>query len=88
VHHWADCRMKQPCKFSVHAEANAIAFAAKHGVATDGATLYTTMAPCLECAKLIVNAGIVRVVAASQYRDDSGTRLLHSLGVDVRAELL
>lgn len=82
------CNSRQPCKFSVHAEANAIAFAAKHGVSTDGATLYTTMAPCIECAKLIVNAGIVRVVAASQYRDDSGTRLLNQLGVEVHAELL
>lgn len=87
-HHWADCQSRQPCKYSVHAEANAIAFAAKHGVSTDGATLYTTMAPCIECAKLIVNAGIIRVVAASQYRDDSGTRLLNQLGVEVHAELL
>jgi dCMP deaminase len=87
-HHWVECASRQPCKFSVHAEANAIAFAAKNGVATEGATLYTTMAPCLECAKLIMNAGIVRVVAAEQYRDDSGTRLLLSLGVDVHAELL
>lgn len=87
-HHWTDCKTRQPCRLSVHAEANAIAFAAKNGVATDGATLYTTMAPCLECAKLIVNAGIIRVVAACQYRDDSGTRLLHSLGVNVHAELL
>lgn len=87
-HHWADCNSRQPCRFSVHAEANAIAFAAKNGVSTDGATLYTTMAPCLDCAKLIVNAGITRVVAAAQYRDDSGTRLLHQLGVQVHAELL
>lgn len=86
--HWADCAARQPCKLSVHAEANAIAFAAKNGVSTEGATLYTTMAPCMECAKLIVNAGIVRVVAAKQYRDDSGTRLLLSLGVAVHAELL
>lgn len=86
--HWKDCRSLKPCDLSVHAEANAIAFAAKYGVSTNGATLYTTMAPCVACAKLIVNAGIVRVVAASQYRDDSGTRLLNRLGVDVHAELL
>lgn len=88
AHHWSDCRSKQPCKLSVHAEANAIAFAAKHGVSTEGATLYTTMAPCLECAKLILNAGITRVVAAESYRDDSGTRLLLSLGVEIHAQLL
>lgn len=86
--HWAMCQSLQPCRFSVHAEANAIAFAAKHGVNTNGATIYTTMAPCLECAKLIVNAGIVRVVAAAQYRDDSGTRLLLQCGIQVHAELL
>jgi dCMP deaminase len=45
----------------VHAEANAIAWAARRGISTEGATLYTTMVPCIECAKLIIQAGIKQV---------------------------
>ena len=45
-----------PCEVTVHAEANAIAFAARHGVRTEGAELHTTHSPCLTCAKLIINA--------------------------------
>jgi dCMP deaminase len=71
------------CKVSVHAEANAIAFAAKHGVATGGAVLFTTMAPCLACAQLIINAGIMRVVYARPYRFDEGLQLLIEAGVMV-----
>src|SRR5687767_4618485 len=45
------------CTLAVHAEANAVAFAARHGIALDGATLYTTLSPCVPCAQLVVNAG-------------------------------
>lgn len=82
--HLSNCRTLVPCDEAIHAEANAVAFAAKHGVSTDGATLYTTMTPCLACAKLIANAGITRVVAASAYRDDSGVVLLEQLGIQVQ----
>lgn len=64
------------CKNAVHGEANAIAFAARSGVRLEGATLYTTYSPCLPCAQLIVNSGIVRVVCAQQYHDAEGMRLL------------
>lgn len=73
----------EPCTTAVHAEANAVAFAARYGIATDGATLYVTDSPCLECAKLLVNAGVVRVVYAEQYRSTAGLELLTECGVDV-----
>jgi dCMP deaminase len=65
-----------PCVDAVHAEVNAIAFAAKHGLATRGATLYTTHSPCNSCAQLIINAGLVRVVAQQLYRDRRGYDLI------------
>lgn len=69
------------CKAAVHAEANAIAFAAKHGLAIKGATLHTTLSPCYACAQLIVNGGIVRVVFSRPYRDPAGVELLVSARV-------
>src|SRR5690606_28969976 len=64
------------CQESVHAEANLVAFAAKHGIPLRGATVYTTCAPCIDCAKLLINAGIVRVVYGESYRDPRGLELL------------
>ena len=58
-------RFQRPAKylFAVHAEANVVAFAARNGIRTEGCTLYTTHYPCSACAKLIIQAGIVCVVA-------------------------
>lgn len=64
------------CTNAVHAEANAIAFAALHGVALAGATMYTTMTPCLPCAQLIINAGIDQVIYSFEYRKLDGIKLL------------
>lgn len=72
-----------PCTNAVHAEANAIAFAAKNGTAIDGATLYTTVTPCVPCAQLIINAGIARVVAHSPYRVMDGWNLLFDAGIEL-----
>lgn len=52
-----------------HAESNAVAQAARHGVAVKGSTLYVTTSPCAWCARTIINAGVVRVVAATRYMD-------------------
>lgn len=71
------------CTRTVHAEANAIGFASRHGTATDGATIYTTLAPCYDCAKLIINAGIKRVVYDESYRDSRGVGVLTQAGVTV-----
>lgn len=76
-----DCPAEKPCRVAVHAEANVIAFCAKHGLRTAGATLYTTLSPCYACAQLIINAGLVRVVFDRVYRDASGVELLMSAGV-------
>lgn len=70
-----------PCKRAVHAEANAIAFAAKYGIATDGATMVSTDSPCLECARLIINAGIKEVYYSREYRDTLPLKELQDAGV-------
>lgn len=64
------------CTGSVHAEMNAIAFCSKNGVSTKGATLYVSSSPCLSCAKMIINSGIVRVVYRDAFRDMSGVEFL------------
>jgi dCMP deaminase len=61
---------------ALHAEQNAIIQAALHGVSTEGATIYVTHQPCFTCAKMIVNAGIVRVVCASEYPDELARGIL------------
>ncbi|MEN9215402.1 MAG: dCMP deaminase family protein [Gloeomargarita sp. DG02_4_bins_56] len=56
---------------AIHAEANAIAQAARHGIATEGATIYVTLAPCLSCLKLIISAGIREVVYETAFHGDN-----------------
>jgi len=69
--------------YVLHAEANAITKVAKSGNSSEGATLYVTAAPCLECAKLIIQSGIRRVVYQDEYRVRDGVELLEHAGVDV-----
>lgn len=69
------------CIRTQHAEANAIAFAARKGIATEGATLYTTVSPCLACAKLIINAGIIEVMYLDLYRNREGLDLFSQKGI-------
>jgi len=71
------------CKNAIHAEANAIAFAARNGVPTVNATLFVTLSPCKECSKLLIAAGIFNVIFRDAYRDESGIELLRSAGVGV-----
>lgn len=71
------------CIRTLHAETNAIAFAAKNGLPISGSTLYVTLAPCLPCAKLIVSAGIHEVYYYAEYRDMSGVEYLMTAGVKV-----
>ena len=71
------------CQIAVHAEQNAIAFAARHGVALDGADLHCTHAPCASCARSIINAGIRRVFYATPYRLTDGIELLNMAGLEV-----
>lgn len=69
--------------YVLHAEANAITKVAKSGNSSEGATLYITTAPCIECAKLIIQAGIIRVVYAEEYRMSEGIELLKRAGIEV-----
>lgn len=71
------------CQIAVHAEANAIYFAARNGVSTEGAILYGTMEPCKKCAEAIIQAGIVECVYELEYRIHAGIELLRSAGVKV-----
>ncbi|OQY25885.1 MAG: dCMP deaminase [Anaerolineaceae bacterium 4572_32.1] len=71
------------CVRTLHAEQNAIIQAALHGVSTDGATIYVTHQPCLVCAKMIINAGIVRVVYGGDYPDDLARQFLEAAGVEL-----
>jgi len=71
-----------PCSTAMHAEANAIAYAARNGVATSDAYLYTTHMPCFDCARLIINAGIRAVIYYIPYRNQSGLDLLGAAGVE------
>lgn len=70
--------------YVLHAEANAILKVAKSTNSTEGATLYCTLAPCLECAKLIIQSGITRLVYSEPYRDNSGIELLTRAGVKIK----
>ena len=69
--------------YVLHAEANAITKIAKSGNNSDGATLYVTASPCLECSKLIIQSGIRRVVYSEPYRLTDGIDLLKRAGVEV-----
>ena len=69
--------------YAVHAEQNAIIQAAKLGVNIDGSTLYCTHQPCILCAKMNVNAGVVRVVYHSGYPDDFALDIFKEAGVQV-----
>jgi dCMP deaminase len=73
----------KPCEVAAHAEENAIVYAARAGISTDGASMYCTHAPCSKCARLIVNAGIKEVFYRTLYRSSSGLDLLKASGVDI-----
>ena len=69
--------------YVLHAEANAITKLARSSNNSEGSTLYITDSPCIECAKLIIQAGIKRVVYAREYRLTDGAYLLRQAGIQV-----
>ena len=69
--------------YVLHAEANAITKVAKSGNSSEGSTLYITDSPCLECAKLIIQAGIIRVVYSDNYRKSEGLDLLRKANIEL-----
>jgi len=68
----------------LHAEQNAIIQAALHGVSTKGSTLYCTNHPCVICAKMIINAGILRIVIRDGYHDKLAAQMLKEAGISVK----
>lgn len=80
--HQPRCRSTQPCTIAIHAETNAIAFAARHGVGLEGSTLYSTHMPCVPCSQLIINSGIRRVLYILPYRITDGQELLEAAAID------
>lgn len=74
--------------YVLHAEANAITKLARSNNNSDGATLYITAAPCIECAKLIIQSGIKRVIYGEEYRLADGLNLLRQAGIEATHILL
>lgn len=70
--------------YVLHAEANAITKVARSNNSSDGATLYVTASPCIECSKLIIQSGIKRVVYGEEYRIMDGVELLEKAGIEVK----
>lgn len=67
----------------LHAEQNAIIQAAVFGTAIDGATIYTTLSPCVLCTKMIINSGIKRIVLREAYNDSLSIKMLEESGITV-----
>ena len=79
-----DASVSQHCMRTNHAEINAVSLAARNGVAIDGGTLYCKLAPCYTCAKMIINAGIKRVVCQKRYHaDKESMALFRQVGIEV-----
>ena len=72
---------------TIHAEANIIAFCARHGIPTEGTTIYVTLQPCMKCAELLVQAGIKNVFYSEDYRCTDGLILLRRNGIEVEKVL-
>lgn len=81
--HSDECDFVKPCLVSMHAEANAIVWAARRGVATEGHNLIVTQSPCYRCSQLIIQAGIKSVRFLTMYRDGSGLALMLDAGLMV-----
>ena len=78
-----DGSVSKHCIRTTHAEQNAICQAARFGIALDGGTLYTKMAPCYACAKMIINAGIRRVVCSQDYQSSARSKeIIKEAGID------
>jgi dCMP deaminase len=69
------------CTIAVHAEANAVYFAARNGVSTEGTSIYCTTEPCVKCAEAIVQSGIANVYYKQEYRTHAGIELLSAAGI-------
>lgn len=84
----AGCNKDDACYRSIHAEANAIYFAARYGISLEGCTLYITHSPCLKCSEAIINSGIKEVVYSHNYRDSDPVYFLMQNNINCIQELL
>lgn len=85
--HLAGCLSQAPCTTAEHAERNAIAWAARNGIALLGCEVHVTHMPCLPCAMSMINAGVVAVHYREDYRIRDGIDLLRSAGVMISQDL-
>lgn len=80
---------KGSCSLALHAEQNAILYAAKNNIALDGTTLYVTLAPCISCARVVYTVGIKKVIYRDSYAEfkglpvEEGVQFLEKFGVEV-----
>jgi len=80
-----DGKKSMHCVRTTHAEQNAIAQAARFGISIEGGTIYTKMAPCYTCAKMIINAGLKRVVCAKDYHASEDTKkIFKQAGIELK----
>ena len=77
------CDLEESCQRAIHAEANAIAYAARFGIPLEGCEIYCTHAPCLKCAELIIQAGIRDVIFLEDFRTNLGIEKLLSNSIGV-----
>lgn len=77
---------REACTTAIHAETNAIAYAARYGLSTRGADLFVTVSPCAKCTDLIIASGVGRVFYDQPYRNTDGIDRLVSMGLTVRQQ--
>lgn len=75
------CDITKPCTHAIHAEANIIAFCAKHGIETYHSMMFLTHSPCIKCSELIIQSGVACVIFSTQFRETSGLELLVRAGI-------
>jgi dCMP deaminase len=76
-----NCDVSKACTESIHAEANLVAFSARHGVPLEGSTIFITLSPCMKCAELMLQAGIAGIIYLEEYRDKTAVEYLTFHGV-------
>ncbi|MGH9908932.1 MAG: deoxycytidylate deaminase [Pyrinomonadaceae bacterium] len=81
--HASTCSVEGICDVTIHAELNAIVWAARHGISLQGGDLFTTYAPCLNCAKAVINAGIKKFYYIEPYHKTEGLDLIVEAGLEV-----
>jgi dCMP deaminase len=85
IRHFSECAAnpENVCNVTIHAELNAIVWAARHGISLDQATMFTTYSSCLNCAKAVINAGISEYYYLERYHDVEGLELIRSAKIQI-----